>query len=304
MLPEGIVASSVTPFHPSGEVAWDLLPAHIEWLLAEGVDGLSPLGSSGEFAALEIETRKRVLERVVEINRGRVPIIVGTHHYSTPATVELSRHAAQAGADGLLITPPYYMSPSVGQVMDHYRAVAAATPLPIVVYHNVPNTNVDLRTEHLVQLFREGAIAGVKMSNPQPDRIAELLQATGGACTVYAGIDAVAFEGLCHGAHGWISGIPSIVPQAARRLYDAIRASDLLRARDEWSRLAPLMRLQFNGYLRGGLDPNWFSVMKAALNLIGPPVNDPLPPIQPLAEEYRTELMGLLETLGYEVRRR
>ncbi len=301
MLPQGIVASTVTPFTSSGNVALDLLPDHINWLIDEGVDGLSPLGSSGEFAALEIDQRKRVLEKVVAINGGRRHIMAGTHHYSTQATIELSRHAEAVGADSLLITPPYYMSPSIAQVMDHYRAVAEKTTLPIVLYHNVANTNVDLTTEHLARLFQEKAIHGVKMSNPEPDRICELLQVTGGQCTVYAGIDVVAFEALCHGAHGWISGIPSMTPRAAKRLYQAIQRSDLDAARREWHDLAPLMRMQFRGYLQRGGDPNWFSVMKAALNLIGPSVNDPLPPIRRLGDQDMAKLRGLLKNLGYEI---
>jgi hypothetical protein len=141
------------------------------------------------------------------------------------------------------------MAPTPRQVMTHYRRIAEAVSIPIVLYHNIPLTAVDLRTEHLVRLFEEGAIGGVKMSNPEPDRICELLQATGGRLFVYAGIDTVAFEGLCHGAHGWISGIPSIVPGFARRVYEALaERSDLPAARELWARLAPLMRLQFSAY--------------------------------------------------------
>lgn len=301
MLPHGIIASSVTPFSKSGDVVLELLNDHVNWLIDEGVDGLSPLGSSGEFAALEIADRKRVLEEVIRINAGRRHVMAGTHHYSTKATIELSRHAEQTGAHSLLITPPYYMSPSINQVMDHYRAVAEAVTIPIVLYHNVANTNVDLNTANLCRLFEEKAIAGVKMSNAEPDRICELLQATDFACTVYAGIDVVAFEALCHGAHGWISGIPSVVPRSARTLYNAIKNNDLESARHQWRKLAPLMRMEFKGYMQHGGDPNWFSVMKTALNMIGPPVNDPLPPIQPLDEQEMAVLAEILRELGYSI---
>jgi 4-hydroxy-tetrahydrodipicolinate synthase len=175
--------------------------------------------------------------------------------------------------------------------------------MPVVLYHNVGGTRVDFHTEHLVTLFEEGAIAGVKMSNSDPDRICSLLQATGGRLVVYAGIDTVAFEGLCHGAHGWISGIPSIVPRAARELYETISIrGDLSSARQQWLRLAPLMRLVFAGHIHGtGQEPHWLSIMKAALNMIGPPVNDPLLPIQPLDSATRDRLAGLLRDIGYAV---
>ena len=298
----GVCASTITPFDGKGGLRLDRLKPHIDWILAEGAHAISPLGSSGEFTALEVEDRKRVLEAAIEAVAGRVPVVAGTHHYSTRLTVELSKHAERAGADALLIVPPYYMAPTPSQVMDHFRRVAEAVTIPIVLYHNIPLTAVDLKADHLLRLFEEKVIAGVKMSNPEPERIVRLLQATGGAFVVYAGIDTVAFEGLCHGAHGWISGIPSMVPRAARRLYEAISVrGDLVAARAEWAKLAPLMRMQFAAYHAGGEGANWFSVMKAALNMIGPPVGDPEPPILPLADPDRRTLALLLRDLGYEV---
>ncbi len=299
----GVCASTVTPFHTDGSLRLDRLPAHIDWVIGEGAHALSPLGSSGEFPALETEDRKRVLEAALAANNGRLPVVAGTHHYSTRLTVELSQHAERAGADALLIVPPYYMAPTPSQVLDYYRRVAEAVSIPIVVYHNIPLTAVDLKTEHLLTLFNEGVIGGVKMSNSEPDRICELLQATDGKLFVYAGIDTVAFEGLCHGAHGWISGIPSTVPGAARKLYEAItERGDLIEARRIWKQLAPLMRLQFSAYHSKGEGAHWFSVMKAALNLIGPPVGDPCPPVLPLPAAYRRPLIESLKQLGYTVR--
>ena len=141
------------------------------------------------------------------------------------------------------------------------------------------------------------------MSNPEPDRICELLQATDSRLFVYAGIDTVAFEGLCHGAHGWISGIPSMVPGAAKRLYEAISIrGDLKQARILWKQLGPLMRLQFSAYHSKGDGAHWFSVMKAALNMIGPPIGDPCPPVLPLDPIYRQQLAASLRSLGYNVR--
>jgi 4-hydroxy-tetrahydrodipicolinate synthase len=298
----GICASSVTPFNASGGLALDRIKPHIDWLIREGVSAISPLGSSGEFAGLEMADRERVLEAVLAACNGRVPIIAGSHHVSTRLTVELSKHAERAGADALLIVPPYYMAPTPSQALEHYRRIADAVSIPIVVYHNVALTCVDFKTAHLAQLFNEGAIHGVKMSNPEPDRICELLQATGGKLPVYAGIDSVAFEGLCHGAHGWISGIPSIVPRVARQFYEAIAVrGDLTEARVIWAHLAPLMRLEFSAYHSHGEGAHWFSVMKSALNMIGPPVGDPDPPVLPLPKNYRTDLARILRDLGYRV---
>jgi 4-hydroxy-tetrahydrodipicolinate synthase len=293
----------VTPFNGEGRLRLELLPPHIDWIINEGAHAISPLGSSGEFCALEVDDRKRVLEAALTACNGRVPVVAGTHHYSTHYTIELSQHAERAGADAVLIVPPYYMAPTPSQTMDHYRRIAESISIPIVLYHNVPLTAIDLKTQHLVTLFEEGAIRGVKMSNPEPDRICQLLQTTRGELMVYAGLDTVAFEGLCHGAHGWISGIPSIVPRVARKLYEAIAVqSDLGAARELWCQLAPLMRLQFAAYLMQGEGTHWFSVMKATLNLIGPPVGDPLPPVTPLSEAHREQLLRILRQLDYQTK--
>jgi len=298
----GVCASSITPFHSDGRLDLERLKPHLDWLIGEGVHAISPLGSSGEFPALECEDRKRVLAAAIDAIAGRVPVVAGTHDYSTARSIELSKFAEQEGADALLIVPPYYMAPTPAQTMDHYRRIAEAVSIPIVLYHNIPLTAIDLKTEHLLRLYEEGAVKGVKMSNPEPDRICELLQATGGAFFIYAGIDTVAFEGLCHGAHGWISGIPSTVPRAARNLYEAIaERGDLQEARRLWSKLAPLMRLQFQAYHSKGEGAHWFSTMKAALNMIGPAVGDPQPPILPLPTTHREILAEILRHLGYSI---
>ena len=299
----GVCASTITPFNSRGELDLSLLPAHVDWIISEGANAISPLGSSGEFPVMEVEDRKRVLEAALEANNGRVPVVAGTHHYSTQYTIELSKHAERAGADSLLIVPPYYMAPTPSQAMTHFRRIAESVSIPVVLYHNVPLTCVDFTTDHLVKLFEEKAIGGVKMSNPEPDRICQLLQATGGDLFVYAGLDTVAFEGLCHGAHGWISGIPSMVPRSAQQLYTAIAIDgDLPAARAIWKKLGPLMRIQFSSYLSKGEGAHWFSVMKAVLNMIGPPVGDPQPPILPLQENYRQDIAKMLVALDYRVK--
>jgi 4-hydroxy-tetrahydrodipicolinate synthase len=297
---KGVCCSTMSARDDGGELDMARLKAHIDWVIADGADAISPLGSAGEFPAFEIADRKRIIEAAIAACDHRVPVIAGTHHYSTRLTIELSRHAQEAGADALLIVPPYYMGPTPSQVMDHYRRVADAVSIPIVLYHNFAGTGVDLKTPHLVRLFEEGAIGGVKMSNSDPDRIVELLQVTGGRLAVYAGIDTVAFEGLTHGAVGWISGIPSIVPRAARRLYELIAIeSDLPAARLQWKELAPLMRMLFRTFLAKDDGVQWLSVMNAALNLVGPPIGSPAPPVLPLDAATRAELSLVLTNLGY-----
>lgn len=304
-LPHGLVASSVTPFKPDGSIDFPKLKPHIDWLIKERVAGISPLGSSGEFFAMESDARKRLVEAAIEAIDGRVPSMVGTHHYSTSITVDLSKHAEKAGADSLLVVPPYYGLPTPEGVMDHYRRIADAVSIPVVMYHNTAGTNVDLGTGHLIKLFEEGALAGVKMSHLMPDRMVELLQAGLKRATIYAGIDYVAFEGLSHGAHGWISAIPSLTPSRGVEMYEAIaEKGDLVTARKLWKKLAPLMRFVFQGshIARTGPAPHWAAIMKTGLSMIGPDVGQPLLPSSPLDPENTRILAGLLKDLGYRVK--
>ncbi len=304
-LPHGIVASSVTPFKPDGSIDFPRIKPHIDWLIEERVAGISPLGSSGEFFAMESDARKRLVEAALEAVDGRVPTMVGSHHYSTRIAVDLSRHAEKAGADSLLVVPPYYGLPTPEGVMDHYRAIADAVSIPVVMYHNAAGTNVDLGTEHLVKLFEEGAIKGVKMSHLMPDRMVELLQRNLKNATIYAGIDYVAFEGLAHGAHGWISAIPSMTPRLAAEMYETLAIKrDLVTARKQWAKLAPLMRFVFQGshIARNAPAPHWAAIMKTGLSLIGPDVGQPLPPSTPLDPQNTATLAALLKSLGYRVK--
>jgi 4-hydroxy-tetrahydrodipicolinate synthase len=155
----GVCASTVTPFTADGRLDLPRIGPHIDWIIADGAQALSPLGSSGEFAALDSGERRAVLEAAIDANAGRLPVVAGTHHCRTSEAVELSKHAERAGADALLIVPPYYMAPTPSQVMDHYRRIAEAVSIPIVLYHNIPLTAVDLRTDHLAKLF-EGVVQG------------------------------------------------------------------------------------------------------------------------------------------------
>lgn len=299
-LPYGVVASSVTPFNQNGDPDISRVHLHIDWLIGQGIAGISPLGSSGEFPALEYADRQRIVDASLEAVNGRVPTLMGTHHYTTKQTVALSKYAEGAGATALLVIPPYYMVPSRTQVMDHYRAIAEAVRIPIMLYYNIANTNVRLHVDDLLQLHAEGAISGVKWSDPAAAPLFDLIEGSDNAMRVYVGVDSVAFEGLSYGAHGWISGIPSIVPKAANTLYQKLAVEhDLVAARAEWRKLLPLVQFEFAGIMTGD-DPHWFAVMKTTLNmLIGPEIGAPALPVQPLPAGDHARLAELLSAVGY-----
>ena len=137
----GVCASTVTPLGPNGELRLELLKPHVDWMIADGADAISPLGSSGEFVALEVEDlayKSLSLMTTIQCKSASDAAHFETrqrHHYSTRHTIELSKHAEKAGASALLIVPPYYMAPTPKQVMVHYRRIAESVSIPVVLYH-------------------------------------------------------------------------------------------------------------------------------------------------------------------------
>ena len=133
----GVYAPTVTAFGPDESINEHGTRAFIRYLLDSQVHGLVPMGSAGEFCALTLEERKRTMEWILDEVNGSVPVYAGTGHYSTGATIELSRHAMEHGATGLMVMPPYLLRPPKQDVLDHFRRIREAVPLPIMIY-NVP----------------------------------------------------------------------------------------------------------------------------------------------------------------------
>src|SRR3954447_223028 len=143
----GTYTVMITPFTPSGEVDVEALGAFVDWQIAQGIHGLIPLGSTGEFLSLDDDEKAQVAETVIARAAGRVPVLIGTGAEDTREVVRLSRRAEKLGADGVMIIPPFYSTPTDDEIVHPYKTVADAIPLPIMVYNNPPPANVALRPE-------------------------------------------------------------------------------------------------------------------------------------------------------------
>ncbi|NUR83509.1 MAG: dihydrodipicolinate synthase family protein, partial [Nonomuraea sp.] len=246
----GVYPAALTMFDRSGRLDLDATRDHLSWLVREGAHGLVVGGTSGEFVALGQDERRALLEAAVDIG---VPILAGTGAYGTADTIALTRHAESAGAAAALVVLPYFQRPSRAEVMDHYRAVAAATDLPVWVYNIPANAAVPaLDVPDLVTLHAEGVIAGVKSTLPTVHQLSEL-SALPGFRAFYGGFSAP-LEALAGGAHGWISGLLNIVPAAAVGVWDAVLAGDLAAARDRWRGLLAVRRLVLRPPVEGAGD--------------------------------------------------
>jgi len=254
---------------------------HMQRLVDAGVHGLCPGGSGGEFIGLTFEERQQIILLGIQASAGRIPVYAGTGCYSTRDTIRLSKWAESEGADGFMVLIPWLMQPMEQDVADHFRRLRDAITKPIMMYHP-QTTGVQLSLETLVQLVEEGVLASAKISQRDPSLARDLKLRVGDACAVFIGHDASAFEALCAGADGWISGSPIVFPRLTVRIFDLVRAARLEEARTLWSRLTEFVRLEFGPFPAELPSAHIIAVVKAALNALGDAVGDPLPPIQPL----------------------
>jgi 4-hydroxy-tetrahydrodipicolinate synthase len=297
--PFGIYAPTLTAFNTDESLNEQGTRAFIRFLLESGVHGLAPMGSAGEFVALTDKERMRVMEWTLTEASGKVPVYAGTGHYSTRITIELSRHAKENGATGLMLMPPYLMRPPKRDVLDHFRRVREAVGLPIMVY-NVPIlAGVELTPAELKQLADEDVIHAVKWSHPEISRIQDTKLICRPDFTVFVGIDLVGFAGLAVGADGYIGGLAMMVPRLARNLYGAFREKqDLSTARQLWNRLLPLVQFEYRALFSEAGQPHWLAVCREVAALRGIPVGPPRLPMRPLYPDMKTELRRLLTQLG------
>jgi 4-hydroxy-tetrahydrodipicolinate synthase len=297
--PRGVYSPTITAFESDESVSLTGTRAFVRFLLQQGVDGLVPLGSSGEPLALTMGERKQVLDAVVEEAAGRVPIIAGVVEYSTRMAIELGLHARAAGCCGLMVMPPYGFRPPRRDIFDHFRRVREAAGLPVMLY-NVPGTSgIDLMPEEVQLLAEEKVIDAVKWSTAEVSRIRDTKLLCGRSFTVFVGNDLIAFEGLAAGADGWISCLPMIAPACAAKLFKLlVMDQNLSAAREFFYRLAPLIRLEFRASSSANNDPHWLAVTRESALLRGLPVGQSRQPLSRISPEHAEQLKQMLLDLG------
>ena len=241
----GCGTALVTPFTSAGAVDEAAVRRLARRQVEAGIHFLVPCGTTGEAPTLSSAEKRRVVEIVVEEARGRVPVLAGAGGYDTREVVESARAMRQAGADGLLSVTPYYNKPTPEGLYQHYRAVAEATPLPIVVY-NVPGRtgcNVDPGT--LTRLASIPGVCGLKEASGNMAQIAEVLLAVPPDFLVLSGDDALTVPAMAIGARGVISVASNEAPADMARLVEAAELGDFTAARAIHARLLPLMLANF-----------------------------------------------------------
>ena len=280
----------VTPFSEDGsKVDYSTLRRFVDWQIANGVPGLIPLGSTGEFLSVADEERREIVTTIIQQVDGRVPVLVGTADEWTDKSVRYSREAEELGASGVMVVPPYYASPTEDELYAHYQRISDAISIPIMVYNNPNTANVDLTPELLARLSQIENVDYVKESSGDISRIREIDRLSEGRMTVFAGYHA--FDSFLLGAKGYVSVCGNIVPNLSSDLYKlVIGESDVASGRELYHRLLPLLDV-----ISGDL---YVSATKAALELVGMPVGIPRMPRLPVPESHRIKIEEVLRELG------
>ena len=288
---EGVYVALVTPFRPDGALDEDQLRELVRWHVEAGTDGLVPCGTTGESAALQgWEERARIVRLVVAEARGRLRVVPGVGSNSTAETVANVRRLADLGVDGALVITPYYNKPTQAGLTAHFRAVAAASPVPIVMYNVPGRTGVNLLPDTVARLAEEERIVALKEASGSLEQASWIVRRCGERLTLLSGEDGITYPLLCVGAEGVISVTANIVPRDVRAMIAAHRAGDHAAAREWHLRMLPLARALF-------LETNPMPV-KEALNLLGHAVGEPRLPLVRMQPALAAELRRALSDYG------
>jgi len=263
----------ITPFTEDGsELEEGVLRDLVDWQIAQGIAGLIPLGSTGEFLSLSDVERRRVVEIVVNQARGRVPVLVGAGAENPLIAVHYAQEAASLGADGLLIIPPFYSSPNEDEVFAHYAYISERVTIPIMVYNNPAITNIDLLPPLIARLAQLPNVTHIKESTLDVTRVRDIVRLAGPDFRVFGGV--LGYESFLNGAVGWTAVGANVLPADFAAMYRlTVLEQDIQAARALYARLLPLIELV------GG--PRYVSATKALLTRLGWPVGPPRLPRLP-----------------------
>lgn len=242
----GVYTALITPFTTGGDVDEDALRRLIEHQLAGGVDGLVPCGTTGESPTLTHDEHDRVIELTVDFVKGAVPVVAGTGSNSTAEAIRLTRHARQAGADGVLLVNPYYNKPTQKGLYLHFKAVADAVDIPCMLYNIKGRTAVNLETDTLVRLMRDCPnIIAMKEASGDLEQMKDVIARRTPEFCVLSGDDNMALRLIEAGGHGVVSVASNLVPERMTAMVHAAMQGDRERARALEAELDPLFRVEF-----------------------------------------------------------
>ncbi len=290
--PKGIVIPVVTPVDAEGRFKETEYRKLLQYFIDNGIHGVFPFGTSGEFYAFDNGFYRHVLEVTMDVAKGRMDVYAGANHITPRGAIELAKIAEACGVDALSVLTPLFVSQTQKEVETYYRTVADATSLPIVIYNNKPKTNVTVEPATIRELAKVKNIVAVKDSTGDMTNSEEYIRLTRDIpdFCVLMGRDTLIYAALHYGAAGAITSCGNVAPRIAVDIYENFKAGKYQEALEAQFKLSAL-RVASNM----GTFP---VVIKEALNMLGFNVGDCAAPILPLNEEQRTRLRAVLGEIG------
>lgn len=287
---QGSIVAIVTPMLKDGSVDWKGLEKLVEWHIEQGTNSIVAVGTTGEASTLSMEEHTQVIKEIIRVANKRIPIIAGTGANSTREAIELTKAAKDLGADAALLVTPYYNKPTQEGLYQHYKAIAEAVELPLILYNVPGRTGVDLSNDTAVRLAEISNIVGIKDATGDVPRGKALIEALNGKMAVYSGDDETAWELMLLGADGNISVTANVAPKAMSEVCAVAIAKDEQQAKTLNNKIANLHNILF-------CESNPIPV-KWALHEMGLIDTGIRLPLTPLAEQYREPLRNALKDAG------
>ncbi|WP_454665658.1 4-hydroxy-tetrahydrodipicolinate synthase [Acinetobacter calcoaceticus] len=287
---QGSIVAIVTPMLKDGGVDWKGLEKLVEWHIEQGTNSIVAVGTTGEASTLSMEEHTQVIKEIIRVANKRIPIIAGTGANSTREAIELTKAAKDLGADAALLVTPYYNKPTQEGLYQHYKAIAEAVELPLILYNVPGRTGVDLANDTAVRLAEIPNIVGIKDATGDVPRGKALIEALDGKMAVYSGDDETAWELMLLGADGNISVTANVAPKAMSEVCAVAIAKDEQQAKTINNKIANLHNILF-------CESNPIPV-KWALHEMGLIDTGIRLPLTPLAEQYREPLRNALKDAG------
>ncbi len=289
---QGIFAPVATMFDSDGELDLAKYRKNMDWYCESPLDGVVVMGSNGEYASLDADEKLRLIEAGTDAIGGRKKVLVGTGVESTRGTINLTRAAAEMGADYALVVTPYYYRPRYDKAafLRHYQTVADASPIPVLVYIMTAYTGVDLPSAVVAELSKHPNIVGVKDSAGNAVKFAEMVAESEEDFAVLAGSANFLYPALCLGAAGGILALADVAPRECVEVRDLFAAGEHDRARAaQFNLLAPNAAVTTRFGIAG---------LKTALEMVGLETSDPRPPMLPSTDNERTAIREIFEHAG------
>ena len=240
---KGVFPAITTQFHADQSLNLEGTARHLETMIAAGIHGVVFLGTVGENTALEYHEKLTILREMKQVVRGRIPVLTGVAEYTTALACRFAQDAEKIGLDGLMVLPAMVYKSDERETLTHYRTIAHATGLPIMVYNNPISYSVDISPEGFARLADEPTLVAIKESSEDVRRVTDLRNIVGNRYVLFSGVDDLVLESVMLGSEGWIGGLVNAFPEENNALWELATAGQWEAARALYRWYTPLLHL-------------------------------------------------------------